>query len=397
MLFAIVDCGGSAPTTVPQLVAESTADTIAIVNVNVVPMDRDVVLAGQTILVAAGRIVRIGDRSTVLVPATATKIDGTGRYALPGLIDMHVHARTADLSAYVSSGITSARNMWGTSFLRSATHLTDDAIVPAPLSPALYSASPGVDGHPGTWPETRFLDDPADADTLVADLSSERWRFIKAYSQLSLASFDALIASAHRRNIRVVGHVPFSVSIEHALTGLSSIEHLTGYDRALSGAPGALAWANADTTDGARLAALTASAGVWNCPTLVVLENIAATADATSRTRAIRNRYAFIRQLHRAGARLLAGTDAGIDRTSPGVSLHDELEHFVDAGLTPYEALSAATTSAAEFLHHDDEIGALVVGRRADLVLLAANPLADIHNARRIDGVMLRGTWYRRP
>jgi imidazolonepropionase-like amidohydrolase len=393
-LVVAIGCGTST-TTAPQLVAQTTADTIAIVGVNLIPMDRDGVVAGQTLLVAEGRIVAIGDANTFVVPKSATTIDGTGRYALPGLIDMHVHARTPDLPAYVSAGITSARNMWGTSFLRGSTHI-GAAIVPTAMSPALYSASPGVDGHPASWPETRFLEDPTDADTLVANLVSEGWLFIKAYNRLSLAAYDALVAAARAHGIRVVGHVPFAVPIDHALESQTSIEHLTGYDRALSGGVrGALAWADADTTGGDRLAAITRQHDVWNCPTLSVLANLTASVDDATRSRATRGREAFIRQLHRAGARLLAGTDAGIGLTSPGTSLHDELELFVKAGLTPYEALSAATKDAAEFLQQESEIGTLAAGRRADIVLLGANPLDDIRNSRRVDGVILRGAWYR--
>jgi imidazolonepropionase-like amidohydrolase len=388
-------CGATTAPSAPRLVVQSTGDTIAIVNVNLIPMDRDGMIAGQTILVAGGKIIAIGNANTVIVPRSATTIDGTGRYALPGLIDMHIHARAADLPAYVSWGVTSARNMWGTSYLRASTHV-GAAIIPVAMSPALYSASPGVDGHPASWPETRFLENPADAETLVADLVSEGWPFIKAYSRLSPASYDALIAAAKRHNVRVVGHVPFAVSVEHAIENQASIEHLTGYDRALSGGIlGALAWAQVDTTDGDRLARLTQRYGVWNCPTLAVLAHLTSSADAATQGRATRAKSAFLRQLHRAGARLLAGTDAGIGLTSPGTSLHDELQLFVGAGLTPYEALSAATKDGAVFLEHQGEIGTLVVGARADILLLTANPLADIRNTRRIDGVLLRGTWYR--
>lgn len=394
-LLTGVGCAAATPPTAAQLVAQSTGDTIAIVGVNLIPMDRDGVIAGQTILIADGKIVAIGTANTVGVPESATRIDGTGRYALPGLIDMHVHARTADLPMYVSSGITSARNMWGTSFLRAAAHV-GPAIIPTAMSPALYSASPGVDGRPASWPETRFLEDPADADTLVANLVNEGWLFIKAYSRLSLSSYDALVAAAKRHNIRVIGHVPFAVPIEHALENQTTIEHFTGYDRVLSGGMfGAIGWAHVDTTDGDRLARLTQQRGVWNCPTLAVLSNLVSSADAATQQRATRGRAAFLRQLHRAGARLLAGTDAGIGLTSPGTSLHDELQMFVDAGLTPYEALSAATREAAEFLQRTDEIGTLAVGRRADILLLSANPLTDIRNTRRVAGVVLRGALYR--
>ena len=115
--------------------------------------------------------------------------------------------------------------------------------------------------------------------------------------------------------------------------------------------------------------------------------------DAATRERAIANRAAVIRALHQAGARLLAGTDSGIDLAVPGASIHVELGGLVAAGLTPYEAIRAATSGGAEFLEEAAEIGTIAPGRRADLLLVDGNPLEDVEALRSIRTVILRGSW----
>ncbi len=131
---------------------------------------------------------------------------------------------------------------------------------------------------------------------------------------------------------------------------------------------------------------------MWNCPTLAIFDELAKQHTAAERAAIVRNRGLFVRELSRAGARILLGTDAGIDVVAPGESVHDELREMVAAGLTPFDALRAGTTSAAEFLGRPD-LGRVAVGARADLLLLEGNPLADVANAHRMDGVVLRGAW----
>ena len=211
-----------------------------------------------------------------------------------------------------------------------------------------------------------------------------------------MASYDAITAAARSRGIRTLGHVPSRVTLEHALdSGQLSIEHLGGYDRALtrSGQSNAAAWADIDASRIPALAARTAAAGTWNCPTLAIYAMIAGGLPAETRDRVIANRAAVVRGLSGAGARLLAGTDSGIDRTAAGTSIHDELALLVDAGLTPYEALRAATFDAAEFLEEQAEIGGVAPGRRADLLIVDENPLEDIGALRSPEAVVLRGAW----
>ena len=384
--------GASTEPRTPMLVAVAVHDTVAFTNVRLIPMTSSVVLPGRTVLVAGDRIVAIGATGQQRVPSSATVIEGNGRYLMPGLVDMHVHIVAADLATYVSYGITSVRNMWGTPYLLRSPHV-GGAIVPTEDGPAIYSASPGIDANPPSWPYTQLLEDPTRADSMVRALAADGWLFLKVYNRLSAETYDSLAAAAHRHGIRFLGHVPFAVPVETVLArGQASIEHLAGYDRALTGGRlGAIAWAMADTLGAPRLATLTAAAGTWNCPTQAVLSRLVENADAATRERAARNRHAVVRALHVAGARLLAGSDAGIDLTVPGSSLHDELAELVASGLTPYEALRVATHDAAEFLERPSEFGSIQPGMRADLVLLRANPLDDVRNTRSIDGVMVRG------
>jgi imidazolonepropionase-like amidohydrolase len=367
----------------------------AFVNVRVVPMDSERVLADQTVVVRDGRIAEIGPSATVAVPEGARVVEGRGRYLLPGLIDMHVHIRTADLPAYVASGVTSVRNMWGyPSLLTTIERIERDEL----LGPTIYSASQGLDGRPPQWPATVIVDEPSQAEAAVEAQVAAGWRFIKVYQSLRPEVYDAIVAAARARGIRHVGHVATDVPIKRALaSGQASIEHLSGYDRALSrrrGAGGVWAWVSVNGPKMGKLARRTREAGTWNCPTLEILDQLGRRSLSPDEAeRGVANRGAMVKALRDRGARLLAGTDAGIDVTAPGTSLAEELRELVAAGLTPFEALAAATRDAAEFLGESAEIGTVVVGLRADLVLVSANPLEDVGAIATPEGVMLRGVW----
>ena len=397
-------CDGSEPTSpAATLRFVATGPVIAFVGVNVIPMDAELVLPDQIVVVEHGRIALVGSTAAVQVPANATQVDGRGRYLIPGLADMHAHVHDAQRDLFVPAGITTVRNLWGVPGMlefAAATHdplsTTDPSVV---AWPSVYSASPGVDGSPPTWNFTREINNPEDAEGVVDELAREGWAFLKLYNRLSLDTYDAIADAADARGIRFGGHVPWAVSLDHVLArGHAFIEHLTGYDRAL-GAPGLppSSWAYVDQSLAGELAAHTAQAGTWNCPTLVVTNAIGRRWLAPDEfNRSVSARRAMVRALRDAGAGLLAGTDAGTDYIQAGMSLHDELAEFVAAGLTPFEALRAATSEAARFLELEGEFGMIVQGSRADLVLLDANPLDDIGNTRRIAGVMVRGRWLAR-
>src|SRR5439155_9264993 len=208
--------------------ASRAAGVTAFVGVSVVPMDREVVLPDQTVIVEGDRISSIAPNGSVPIPAGASRIDASGKYLLPGLIDMHVHVRERDLTAYVANGITSVRNMWGYVALPGIMERVESGAL---VGPTIYSASPGLDGPPGYWPETQLIDDPARADALVAAQVDAGWLFVKVYQNLRPSVYDAILVAARSRGIRVIGHVPTEVPVEHALDlGQASLEHLHGYD-----------------------------------------------------------------------------------------------------------------------------------------------------------------------
>jgi len=376
--------------------ASSPASTpIALVGVRVVTMTSPAVLEDQTIVVRDGTIASIGPASSAQLPADAVVIHGNGRYVMPALIDMHVHLANEDLDAYLDAGIGTVRNMWGHSGIAT---MQREVAAGTRASPTIVSASPGIDSPPAQWPATQLVTDPSQVRGIVQAQKDAGWPYLKVYSRLSRASFDSLMTAARSVGLPAIGHVPIAVDIAHALDeGMKSIEHLTGYDIAVSraGRGGTWAWVDADESRFPALAARSAQVGVWNCPTLAIYAELAKQHSAADRELIVRNRRLFVRELSRAGARILLGTDSGIDIVAPGSSIHDELRELVTAGLSPFDALRAGTTSAAEFLGMPN-VGRIVVGARADLLVIRGNPLADVSQASRIDGIVTRGAWRKR-
>lgn len=375
----------------PDPPASAASVPLVIEDVNVVAMTSDAVLPGRTVVISDGRIAAIGDRN-ITRPPGATVISGRGRYLLPALIDMHVHVRTADVGKYVSFGITTVRNMWGWQGLQALATRIDRGEV---VGPHIISASPGLDGLPVQWPETRVVMNTADVPAAVKDQVQAGWRWLKVYTRLSRENYQAIMAEARAAGIPVVGHVPLAVPIEEAIAlGQTSIEHLTGYETRFSrsGRMGTWAWIDANPALYGPLAQVSARAGVWNCPTLAIYSALARQHTAAERDVIVRQRRAFVLELHRAGAKLLAGSDAGIGVVEPGAVLHDELAEFVAAGLTPYQALRAATIDAAVFLGIP-QLGTVTAGAPADLLLVDGNPLASIGRLRQFDGLVQRGVW----
>lgn len=366
-----MDMAGPDTDTVPHPGVLVHDSVFAFVDVNVVPMDGEHVLAHQTVVVREGRISAVGPLASTPPPGGATLIQGAGRYLLPGLADTHVHLSRNDVGTYVRYGITTVRNMWGWPGLAD---IEDDIASGELLGPTIFSTSPGLDGPPAKWPYTQIVTDPAKADSVVEAQRLAGWTTLKLYTDLRPDVYDSIVAAARRRNMDYVGHVPSRIPLEHVIeAGQRSIEHLGGYQ---------------GITDADSLAAViekTVAAGTWNCPTLSVQLLV-----GPSRTQRRRD---IVLALHRAGAPLLVGTDSGIDLTMPGTSLRTELDELVRSGLTPFEALAGATRDAARFLGQEDEFGQVRAGLRADLLLVEGDPLEDVSAVDHEIGVMLRGAW----
>ena len=366
--------------------------TVAFTDVSVLTMNQPGLVEHQTVIATNGRVVTIGPAATTTVPRGALTISGRGRTLMPGLIDAHVHMNTADVPAYVASGILTVRNMWGHPGI---TRLHAEIASGRLIGPTIYSLSPGLDASPPSWPYTQFVDDATRADSVVAVQQAAGWTTVKIYWRLSAAAFDSIVASVHRRQLRFAGHVPAAVSIQHALTtGMESIEHYTGYDRAVSrsGDGGTFGWADADTSRFGPLVDATVRSGTWNCPTMAINTMLAARQGPEAQERVVQNRRLFTRALHEHGALLVAGTDAGIGFTAPGTSLLDELKEFVAAGFTNWEALRLATIEPGRLLHIA-QLGTIAVGAPAELLLLNGNPAEDLETLRVPAGVLLHGEW----
>ena len=368
--------------------AVAPSRTVAFVGANVVSMRTSTIDRGRTVIVRDRRITAIGPEATTPVPEGAFIVDAKDGYLMPGLVDMHVHNAVRDAALFLPAGITTVRTLWGYPGLR---EYAARAIAEDVHAPTILTVSPGLDGRPASWPYTRFVDDVSAAGDTIRKVIGEGWSALKIYNRVSRAVFDSIITLAHGAGLRAIGHVPFAVSVEYALAaGQDEIQHLSGYEAVLSTRPN---WAAIDNALIPGLVAKTVAAGTWNCPTLAIYVELSRQRSATDRDGVIGNRRRFVKALHDGGARLLVGTDSGIDIVPAGSTIHDELAEFVAAGLTPYQALRAATHDPAEYLGALGEFGTVDVGRRADLLLVDRNPLANVANVRSFRGVMVRGSW----
>ena len=394
-------------------------------NVNVIPMNTERVLKNYNIIINDGKIVKLGKAWKTRVPKNATVIDGKGKFLTPGLIDMHVHIWLDDeLELYLANGVTGVRDMFGNFGRLSMKKKIQEGKI---LGPRLYVASPIIDGDPPYWDGSTVITNPDDAEKYVKSYKEMGYDFIKIYEGLTNDVYDAIIEAAKKEDIPVVGHIPSSVGIEKALqAGQKSIEHLDKY------------------TDSEDLYNMTIDNNVWNCPTIVLYTNrilpllgekVAGIEYVDPRSVSIwgvrmglprgsaeeyvkSNQYiadslpqesiesyvervksiieeskTVTKNLYDRGGIILLGTDTNNPFIVPGFSIHDELFNLVEAGLTPYEAIKAGTYDAAEFLNILEEAGTVEENKNADLVLLDGNPLDDIANMKKIEGVMLMGRW----
>lgn len=423
---------GAPPEPAPLVIAHAT-----VIDMTGAPPRRDV-----SVLVRGDRIVAVAPAATLAVPADARVVDATGKYLIPGLWDMHVHlgqATAAALPVLLAEGVTGVRDM-GSDFTLIQRWRREIAEGTRP-GPRIVAAGPILDGPehaPAGSRERIGVADPARARQLVDSLADLGVDFIKVYDFLAPAVYDAIVREAAARRLTVVGHVPRAVGIGRAIdAGQRSIEHLSGVPlpcpfamRLLARAPGAHGAMPpcGDDDARARVFARMRAAGTWVVPTLVSFRGMAATVDPRAgaptaaelrlAAPALRAHWAehlarwprFVpasyraelpklfeptaAQAHRAGVRMLAGSDLGNPNVIPGVALHEELARLVAVGLTPMEALRAATRDPAAFLGLLDSLGTVEPGKLADLVLLDADPLANIANTRRISAVVARGRLY---
>ena len=404
---------------------EPTPD-LAFIDVNLVPMDAERVAPHQTVVVHGDTIVAVGPVGTTPVPPGARRIEGEGKaYLTPGLADMHTHVSDEDdLGLFIANGVTTVLHMGGTE-QRLVGHIRGDIQRGEVVGPTMFF-SLMVDGTDQFG--VLQVGDPDLARSAVRLAKANGYDFIKAYNTLTPEEFDALVDEGRRLGLPLIGHGVRSVGLPAGLfRGQVMVAHAEEFlytafqhDRE----PRTMAL----VVDDVR------RSGAWVTPTLSTFERIAEQwgaparvsaylaspeaqyASLSARLRWNRSFYmhrtgdlhaemaflrAFTPALSRAGVPLLAGTDSPeIPGMVPGFSLHDELKALVNCGLTPFQALSAATRSAGDFIQstHPDRqgFGIIAVGRRADLMLADGDPLRAIDVLDHPRGVVAAGRWYDR-
>jgi len=423
--------------------ATARAAKFAFIDVNVVPMDREIVLAHQTVIVTDGRIREVGPVG-LAIPDGARRIDGRGRYLLPGLTDMHAHfvrppspgrkdealvredylpINEAFGRLFIANGVTSVRVLWG--------HPETDRLaarfargdLPGPF---VYSTGPVTDGDPPEIAGARTVTTLEQARAAVRADKADGRVAIKLYDLLTPESWRDIMQAARDADLPVVGHVPFAVSAEEVIRGrYASIEHVDGFLDALqpegegkTHKKYAQMLRDADLSKLDPLAQLMKENGVALCPTIVVFQMDWSKERARPEmkylpedvSRRVIEHYsaanfpdgdleiaygiAVVKRMHAAGVRLLAGSDEFKPNVVPGFSLIDEIGYLHRAGLSNYEAVAAATVEAARSLRRETEFGSVRVGARGDLLLLAGNPLTDLGALRKRIGVLAASRWY---
>jgi imidazolonepropionase-like amidohydrolase len=445
---------------VPSFSSPGPSSQLAITHVTLIDATGRAPQPDQTILIDGGRITAVGAASKIKVPKSARTVDASGKFLLPGFWDMHVHLAgvTADsswskqilLPLLLANGITGVRDMGGD--LDALLAWQRDAESGALLAPHIVCSGPFLVAHGKKTPEQYPVHTPEAARAAVDKLKERGANFIKIISMPSRDAFFAVADESKKQNIPFAGHLPFEISvIEASDAGMRSIEHLlySGFAVSFSSNEAELrprlvqaekigdaaAWEKiaheADATYSPEKAAVLFETlkknGTWVTPTLASLDITAhpenwkaddpllaffpasltkewvySMQDVRMKQRAAwlarqaSNDWKLTGELHKAGVRLLVGSDSLDPFVIPGDSLHVELAELVRAGFTPMEALRAATQGAAQFLGREKELGTVETGHGADLVLLSANPVEDIANTRKVWAVVRNGGYYDR-
>lgn len=398
------------------------AETIVIRNVNVVSMTSPKAAEKQNVIIRDGVIESVSTRLAKM-PAGTKVVDGTGKFLMPGLAEMHGHVPPANapngatedtLFLYVANGITTVRGMLGHA---GQLELREKSKRGEIVAPNLYLAGPSFNGQ--------SINSPQEAIDKVRAQKKEGWDLLKVHPGLTRDEYDAMAKTAREEGIRFGGHVPAEVGLEHAIAmGQETFDHIDGYAELVEAEKGPV--------DQKKLSAIvkkSKDANVWIVPTSALWEVLFGTipldtlksypelkyvsqgaVDQWSSAfqqrltqmprepakNVIAARTTILRALNKGGVKILMGTDAPQQFSVPGFSLHRELLRMREAGMSPYEILKSGTVNVGEYFAKQDSFGTIEPGRRADLVLVDANPLADIANVARISGVMVRGRWLAR-
>ena len=406
-------------------------------SVNVIPMDREQVLQNQVVVMKNGKIQSVSDPKKAKYRKNALVIDAAGRYLMPGLAEMHAHVPPIGdlepmkdvLRLFAANGVTTIRGMLGhPKHLELRTMINNGELI----SPRFYTSGPALHGE-----SVKTQDD---AVRMVKEEKQAGYDFLKILPGLTKDNFDAMTRTAHEENIPFAGHVSYQVGLWKAIEAKQqTIDHMDAFIEGLvpgiekisedeTGLFGMFIADKADTTRIPKLMKALRDNNVWVVPTQALadrwftpertaesfrgdpemkymdsktLDNwVKAKTNLESDPKYekeklanyIKLRRKLIYECNRNGVGLLLGSDAPQIFNVPGMSTHHELQYLVDAGLTPYEALKTGTINVGVF-YNKPEMGVIRQGANADVVLLNGNPLENIANTQKIQGVLVGNKW----
>ena len=428
-------------------VKEVSVNGLVITKVNVVDVKTGTILQDQDIYIFEDKISDILPHDPLTVFKSKT-INGSGKYAIPGLWDMHAHIVDWEWvpRLYTSLGVTGLRTMHGGSMISEVQQEREDGFYRG--FEFLYSG-PIVDGPGENWAGSVVASNPQEGRQIVRDQVQKGYDFIKVYNYLDKETYFAIADECNRLGIPFAGHQPLSVTTKEVIAaGQKSIEHSWGTEYGLdkpeayiestkNSSAGEAAITYLKSYDASRIPRIleaTDSKGTWFCPTIMNLKSFAyetvhdsifksdprlkylpaeekaywfgqVTEEGTptylmsdpkysqAEIELLETALSFIKPMRDNGARFLAGTDTSNPYIYPGFSLHDELQACVELGFTELEALQTATLNPAIYAEREGELGTLEKWKIANILLLDANPLDDISNTRKIFSLIRRGEY----
>jgi len=407
--------------------------TFAFVGATVINTNGKRPIANATVVTRDGKILAVGPSKKIKVPGDAQRVDVAGKFIIPGLWDMHAHYEQVEWGPiYLAAGVTTVRDVGNEFEFISA--VRDAVNSGKALGPHMLLAGI-VDGDSPYAIGIARVNSPADAKMWVQRYHDAGFQQIKIYSSMKSENVKAVCAEAHRLGMTVTGHIPEGMTAYDGVNdGMDQINHIQYVyallkpkdfnDKAAKASPAEraemMASLDINSAEGKRAVAFLKEHSTVIDPTMVIFEFMRRPADvpadkiepgvdhvapelreqlvsggvpperAATAQKMVQEELAIIGALHRAGVRIVAGTD----QTVPGYSLYREIELYNQAGFTPLEALQAATIVPAQVMHAEGDSGSIEVGKRADFDILDANPLVDIHNIRSVRYTVANGVLF---